>query len=471
MNPYLISEDDVVLNFKELFRYLGKRWISILVVGILFACLMGGYYITDFKKEAVAIRTENPEEESEAQEADLVYEAQSEAYANSIDILGENVKQHNEYLKNSTLMKIDPYNVPTAQASIILTTSVKDKSIGAIISDELRYELLEGEYLGQLAESTDVKSVPYLRELLKVTVQPLTKNGAINFIGDSGSGSSADAEVENDAQNISDEDSEKKTHFQISVVTIGASLEQANAILDGVLDDAKQYCKKRQDTYKFSEEVNERKSYTTQSVDVINSQHQFYNNMNWTIEKKAGAENSQKVLQKPTVSGGSSEVNPSIDKKKMVKYAGAGFALGFILMILFYFIKYITNNRVISYKDLCNRFVLKNLGEYEAGTTTSSDMIAANILNYAAGASQIVLMGTVDRIVLEELQSSLQKSMSVDITVGGNMLVDPSSRRKLAESDIVVLVEKKKTSKYSDLRDETEIVSNAGKQIAGIVIC
>lgn len=472
MNPYLVPEEDVELNIREALSYIRRRWVSVVLAGIVFACLLGGlkaYRSLDRDEKTIL------EDETEAEEALNDYEEESEMYSSAMSNLRSSTARQNEYLQDSTLMKIDPYNTPTARSSLIITTRTKDKTIAGIVADEYRYHLLEGEYLEDLSRKTGVKTVPYIRELMDISVSRLSDTGVTNIIGgDDGGQAVSSTDVQTQESVDSEEDDNDITRYQVSIVIMGQDLDQASEILDGVMEEADRFGEKLGQQYQYKAYAKEKRSYLTMNNGLLNTQNAFYNNMTWTHDKKNNVRSTQDSMVKPSEpeKTESSETKPaSISKKSLIKYAGAGFAAGILLMALYYLILYITNNKLISYKDMSSRFRLRDIGTYD-DTGDSAQMILANIRNYIPDAKNILLVGTAGDGTIKEIK---EKLCSLDpaspVQAGGNILDSPEARQNLSGADEIILVEKKNVSRYSSLERETEIISSAQKKIAGIIIC
>ena len=170
MNPYLIPDEDRELSVKEVLIFILKHWSVLLIVGIAGAVLLAG------AKEVMYVR--NPSvirdlEETEAEEALKEYHAESELYSNSAKKMGTLLGAENEYLKSSVLMKLDPYHVPTASTEILIGTGKGERTTAALVADEYKRDLLQGDYLESLRRQTSLESVSLMLELMEVTVKEI----------------------------------------------------------------------------------------------------------------------------------------------------------------------------------------------------------------------------------------------------------------------------------------------------------
>jgi hypothetical protein len=478
MNPYLVPDEDSEIDISELVHYILRHWVPVLLSGIIFACLLGGYKVSKALGQSKTAMIEN---ETEAEEENAAYTAESELYSNAGMNLKTSAIGQNDYLSHSTLMKIDPYNVPTADAAIIITTRTKDKTIAPLLANEYRSELLEGEYLENLAESTGTETVPFLRELIDISAGSVTGNAMVNA-SDNGNGQSVIVSTGGQpavneagqpaASDDSDSDSIDIARYEVRVTTVGKDQDQADAILDGVLEEAEKFGKTLADNYTFKTTVSDKRSYLTVDGDLLSRQQSFYYALYQTNDYKGKVKSYQDGLAKPETTADAAATGlASIDKKSLIKYAGLGFIIGIFLLALYYTFRYLRNDRLISYSDLCDRFILKDMGSYDKSSESVS-MIMANLRNYAADVKRILLVGTAGDEVVKELQSVL-KSQNPDgeILSGGDILTSSEARLRLAEADAAILIEKKGTSRYSEIARETEILNNADRPIIGIIIC
>jgi len=457
MNPYLIPEEDRELNIKELFRYIRRHAGLLLIGGIVCACLLAGYKVT---KGRTSDSTDIIEEEAEEQKK--AYQAESELYNATLRGIHDAMGKQSEYLNNSVLMKIDPYNVPTASSTTIITTRAKDKTITTLVADALRVHLITGNYLQELADELNIGEVQYLRELIDVSTEPISDK-MLSINEDS---LNTDTTVTG-ASEGSDQDDNIINRYKLAIIAVGRDLEEANSILKRVQEEMAKYEKELQKTYKFTSETWDLRSYLDVNNRIVDRQTKFYSSVNTYSNTKKNTDTSIKNLEKPSIQG--ETVKPG--GKNLVKYGGAGFLVGVVLLLLFYIVKFILNDKLISYADLCGRFRLRNIGLYD-GSDNSAAMIDANIRNYKGGAVDIYLLGSAGTDLQNNVRDTLLKiSSDYTVTSGGDILHDAEARSNFASADMIVLVEKRKISRYSAIEQELQIISNTGKNIAGIIVC
>lgn len=487
-NPYLIPEDDVQIDVRGLFRDIRKHLLQILIVGVVFACLVMAYKYFNFKKTVLqSVQTQGelaPETEGDLEGELESYQAQSEAYRNSLARLQDRAAIMNDYQTHSIMMQLDPYDVPTVTTNLIITTRYKDKTIISLIVEEMTKDLLQGAYLKDLADKADTGGLSYLKELFSVASVPLTAEGNILTLANGTGGEDAAAADDTAVQNAAaaaaaaagsqEDDTSKISRYEITLDAYGLTEDQAGIIMDGLLDEAGRVSDQISQRYEFTMRVGETRSYAAVNTNIVNQQIKFLNNMNTSISTATNIQKAQDAMEASAddVSAVTPAGTPAISKKGLVKYGIIGFAAGIILMLLFYIIRFITNDKIRTYADLKERFRLRDMGHYDR-SDLSVEMIDANIRNYVPKAEgSLLLTGGVDTSVLGELKAKLEeRDPSRQIVTGGDFLKDPKTRRMLAGADSVVLVEKAGDAKLCDLAAETEVISSAKKEIAGIVIC
>ena len=120
MNQYLTT-DEVEIDLMDLGRYLLRRIVWILLVGIVLAGAAGAYrYHSLSDPKAIA------EAETEYELELLMYEQESELIASSDAASIELISKQNEYLSTSPYMKLDPYQAWKGQTLVQLVSHTED---------------------------------------------------------------------------------------------------------------------------------------------------------------------------------------------------------------------------------------------------------------------------------------------------------------------------------------------------------
>lgn len=473
MNPYYIYVEDRELNLKETLRFILKHWKKLIIAGIVCAILLVSFKSAPYIQRPSTVREAK---ETEAEEVLQDYNAESELYSNSVRKMGTLFGAENEYLKSSVLMSIDPYHVPTASTEIIIGTVKGERATAALVADELKRDLLQGDYLESLKQQTSIESVSLMLELMEITVievptvaGSLNESELIDTKNESSSNQLLPGSVKLDVNvSVPEPVSDETNFYKITLNAIGTDQKQANTILDGMIKEAEKKEKKLDEKYRFTVQTKDKKSGIRINRKVEQFQKNYLNSIAALSSVKNTLDTSQTSLQKPSTFD---LLGNSLSKKTLVKYAGIGFVIGIFLAALFYLLRYINNDVLCSYEDLSMRFRLQNIGLYD-GTDDSADMIDANIHNYSPDARRILLVGTAGEDELNRIKEKIQPGDStLTIETCGDILTSADARHKLSKEAAAVLVEKRGSSRYHNIEQEIEILYNAHLNVAGIIIC
>ncbi len=163
------------VDIKALLYGMLKAWRPILGLALGCAVLLGGYRAS--RSLADQKDGEYVSEQQEQYEADLlVYESAKESYEQEISNIINSLAGQQEYLQDSILMKISPYEKCTASADLYIKTAYQimpgmdyqdpdytDALVKAYVSAVKEDALLEG-----VADSLGIE-LRYLKELITVT--------------------------------------------------------------------------------------------------------------------------------------------------------------------------------------------------------------------------------------------------------------------------------------------------------------
>ena len=138
-------------------------------------------------------------------------------------------------------------------------------------------------------------------------------------------------------------------------------------------------------------------------------------------------------------------------------------------MGLWYVLRYIFNDKLEDYKGIeQNGMILKELGSVSDQGIT---MAVANIRNFARDKKRLLLTGMASQDQFDQVCGSLKKYLSeYELVEARDVIHDPKSRELLLGCEAAVLIEQKGETRYSNMKDETIFLFNAGKEIIGVVI-
>lgn len=463
----------ILVDFKDLVCVILKKSGAILAVALVFSVLAVCVPVMhrDSSTATVSYNTLDTSvklrgESDEAYQSRIMNVEIAMSSVNEINLINNNITLLNEYYENSLLMNLDPSNTACSQIRVVLQID-NDSSQYEIENDLFTciYDVLYGEYLDSLAEEYGYDSES-LRELISCDIlSSLTDNDL-------------------------DDDSCVTPAFVIRI--IGESTDFTDNVADSIVSEL----------YNFSESTHNlmivrRQSEVSFNEDVLNSQMTIstkisnevvrVNQLNTTLDgiaKSLGYAN-RNVFFEPSsavvTSGGG-----GVSKTTYIKYAGAGFILGFIFAAAYVALGYIWGRKIVSQRQFFVLFdevakvgVCKPQGKRSAFTEfldkkTSDDsglsaedtnkIIRANLDNLAAG--RILITGTSDdKAVLEAV-----KSLGVAGDVKLDLFKNPEILKSASEYDGIVVAEKRGSSEKKAIREELRLLENSGTKIVGAII-
>ena len=448
MNPYLMT-DETEIDLADLFRYLLRRIVWILLIGVVGAGLAGGFKYYSMKTSSSDPKSEA--EEETAYELKLaMYEQESELITTSDESTLELIRKQKEYLETSLLMQLDPYHVWKAQTLVRVTSHSED--FPAYHFEELyKFDLSNAVAFGELAEKMGTERA-YLREMFGIwsTGSPI------------GSG--------DDTSNVilRDEDYEDILTSKVFYVqTMGRTRDEAMELMEVLLAELEASHQKHEKEHPHELEVYATSCVQTVDTGIRNTQkdHMAYTQallyqMKDNVDKGA-------LLSKPEASQPSA--SEGVSKKSLLKWGLVGFVAGVILVCIWFVVRYMRNDKLVDYADLERKgLLLKDLGSLsEQGVS----MAAANIRNFAGDRKRLFLTGMASEAEFNQACSGLKEYLpEYELIAARDVLHDPKSRELLPGCDAAVLVEQKGVTRYSAMIEEVTFLANAEKEIVGIVI-
>ena len=102
---------------------------------------------------------------------------------------------------------------------------------------------------------------------------------------------------------------------------------------------------------------------------------------------------------------------------------------------------------------------------------TVCSVVAANVMNYAGDAKQLLLITSDSGVNLEAVKDDIAPVLTgLTVTAGGNLDSQADAIRKAASCDAVILVEKRKGSSFSGIERELDIVRSLDKKVLGCIV-
>lgn len=450
------------IDLKDLMFAVLYKWRPIIIIAIIFGILLGGYKLTGSmaqQRDAEYVKKAQKQYQQDFEE----YEVLKASCEREIKNIERNIESQTEYLEKSILMKISPFDKYISSADIFIksddVTLVNGlNSYTAIYNNGLvrtyASYINQGFDLSKLAAKMGTEE-EYLKELITVKVDEWGQ--------------------------------------MLSVSVCYTDEAGAERILNAILDDMKaQY-----DDYsnKFGAHelyIMNQVSSTTTDLELDNKQKMVNDSITTLQTTLKEKEKALEDMQEPVESAA---LSTSAAIKSGIKYAVLGGVLGAFITIFCICVAFLMTNKVISAKDLKQRYGVKILAVFpgpEKKRLFSSidrwleklegkrdhlteearyELMAANLKNYAGEAKNILVVGTVSTEILKNVVDKLGKLCSeMTLTIGNNLNENAETVSKLPDCEAVILVEQSGVSRLGEIEKEIEAVRNVKKEIAGVVV-
>lgn len=155
------------------------------------------------------------------------------------------------------------------------------------------------------------------------------------------------------------------------------------------------------------------------------------------------------------------------------KWIIVGFLGGVILACVCVALPYLATRKLRTARDLTVSFGVPLLAVTEKASDTETDVLTTGIGAIARknGLHSIALWGCGDREAAELRETLFRKFRTEDLQViSCDQCEEQEFRKRLADAEAAVLVERKGKSRYSDIRNETETCRNYGVELIGSIV-
>lgn len=411
------------ISFGGLILYVFQHWKLLFFMGMLGAFCLGGYkYYKKIQMDSIRVKEEYFKQEK-------IYEGKKASDENVINQLTRKQEEIKQYLKESVLANLDPYNemMATVDVSIGYTgeSSRKNETAGTQLNWLIEREKLVTEFCSFINHKTDYSAWKikdkYIREL--VTVVPDYRIGNIRVLIRHNSEKNAKSIAEAISSQLAryiDENGEKIEHFQISI---------GEPTVRTVVDNSIPICGK-------------------------NGVNEIYSSCISDIEAYQSAIDSLKVemdqLEKPSI-----ESSPSF--VKMVIYFLAGSVTGVLIGVFLCILRVAILGILVDERDISHNLGIENLFTISGKMTDDDWRIAELILNNMIGeVNQVYIVFNVnDRHehssefegVLHQLQKKIPNSKIVSLGILNN---NAESISLLKKSQKIIMISVIGITRYRD---------------------
>ena len=430
MNKYINTNFEISLV--SMIKYVLKRWLGILIAGLICCAICVGIKYFTFVPETV-----EPVQEG-ALPYDQLYDSYSEGQINlnnEMYQLYQKADEADEYTQNSIYYNLNPYSVSCSSASFGIYGISTDSYDAQAVTNAYIYAITNGEYLSELSDSMSIPE-EYLRELISVNPDNTGTYWTMTVDHDLGG--------------------------YIQILVYGENEEQTECILDAVIDAMPDITAHISGTIGHECEMISRQYSQSSEMSIMNDH--YYTDLYITdlYAKLNNLTNNQKNIAEP-VNLNRAPVT-SISKATLVKYGAAGLIIGMVMYAGVLVLFYILSNKVTDDIRFRNRYNVKDLGQSDA-------MIIANIMNYRCSDGKLLLTGTASEQKAQDKIKSISKELKNIQTVEAmDILNNADSRMKLADCNDVVLIEERSKSKYYDIDEELNVLSSMDKNVVGVIL-
>lgn len=160
------------------------------------------------------------------------------------------------------------------------------------------------------------------------------------------------------------------------------------------------------------------------------------------------------------------EIQSSGGMRAILKYALLGLFAGGFLGCFGWSVVYVFDGKLKLASDV------ERLGVNVLGSIDNMGLVAANVRNYIPeDVKSVLVTGTMPDATLKNVADAVAAITGVkDIKVSGKLNQNADTAVMLSDVDAVVLVEKVKVTKRSDIREELSMIENAGKTLIGVSV-
>lgn len=450
----LYGEYEPEIDIRDMLFHILYKWRPILGGAIIFCVLLSGLGIL---RRMSADPTIEPKKIRDYKLALAQYELDMARYELDMSDYRQRLEQHELYIEESVLMRINPYEMPRASADIFVRL------------DDAEWEILPDNIT---IDPTDSLIKLYASTLLSYIdwepVETLTGGKEIYL-----------------KELISVSPDYNSNTFTVSVVYSDA--ETAGQILNIVIEQIlNKYHDMAAGTSKHNLSVfNQSLSY---SVDSSLADSQKANT-------ELAAEYNRAILACQAAIEDLKEEEPSEPLTiGFIKYPAAGILGGGFLMVLFYGLGYLFGGKLHGDSELGNKYGYRLLGTLPvhpkaflpgidhilerlegtprcAGEEKIYQCIAANIKNLAGTGKKVLITGTADAEKIKRLTNAVAPRLKdITLTAAGDMNREAGTLDALAACDAVILAEEKSISAERAVQREHECINAMEKPVIGYIL-
>ena len=480
-----ISKNELDIEIKDLLWEVVRRWRVLVIMAIICGIGLGMYqYRIDSSKTDVVVVTKSKEELEKSMSVQDVSEV-----TGAVALLNQ-LKQKSEYMDQSTLMQMNPYEENAVLLQYIVLSD--DKNQESLIAAYQNY--LEEGYLAQKLAGEDAL---YLAELISVV-----KDSQSLYVYSDNTNESIQIPV-----------TEEKKGDCLSVKISGVDESAAIALADEVKKVLEEYA----DVLKREVGNHQLKLIEEMSCVIVDQDLAELQNRNATaikvisnnIDKMKNEMTSDQVkLYTYRVTGTSQSTNQGTTTTSLpkhaslsVKHVAIGVILGIVLGCVIVLLQYLFSARLRCAEELKTLYQVKVLGELEnpnkkkavfSGIDKLFEKIRyANVKNLSYenalqmicasitidckshACDKVILTGSMLEDMPEQIMDELKKrcgEKGVIVETTNAIVYDAEALEATVKCGNVMFLEQKRHSLYDELYKEFALCKEHGVHISGVVV-
>lgn len=479
-----------IITIGDLVREIIRKLWLVVVAAIVFALIFGGYKYAKDSKSAASSAS------SDASDMKVELSEKEQKEVNNVLTIQDNMNQQQEYVDNSVLVQIDPFNESKVTLQYHFDTDYTPSSSND--PEDYSSDLLNA-YMGYVnngALSSDLVNagedldVQYIGELLNCTSDTDNKNStsdSSNSITLNAATNSFDITViysnEEDCRELASkivkcvEDYQKSLNKSVGAHTLTLVDQSYARVVDKSLI-----------TYKY-----DRTNSIVSMRDRVKELSEKLTAQQQSVVDKYSKESTDKAKASADDKKDTQNTTPSVSISK--KYVGLGGIAGIILACLYIIIAYVSRGTINKAEDIQYLYNVRIAGTMKGkGKKKFTDKLE---LNPGSGAKlspeaeqklllanlkvscekeqiqKLMITGTavahLDAAEKQQLVDGL-KAAGVEVYVADSLLTSAEAIEKLAEYSHVLFVEQTHTSKYQNIAAELKICMEQKINVLGVVV-
>lgn len=498
------EDDDREISMRLMFYHGLKNWRKLLLTGVILAIVFAGAKAAgeyravaateksdDIVVTSTSMETTGDELADPGTTALNQYQTSKASLDYTIQSLLDKVDENTKYKENSILMNLNPYDLHKDTLVYYIQTD-KEITVDSISSSDSTdskeswsevanayISLLEADTLTNYAGTDAELDTKYLKELILSSTDKTGSVLTIKVVGDS-----ADL-----VKDLAEYVKQNMNNWKESVTTAAGEhnlqllQENPKGASDSGTEDP------------VSVETASGTVLVSSDLSVASLQEAFNSSMNDIQSQLNNLRTFQSNLQKPdsgTADGAAFSV------KDIVKFGGIGFAVGFFLLLFWYFLAYIFSGKLREGEKIKEQYGIDQLTEFQhpapgqakldlflrehmgpvGGEKSKENMyslaaaaIELRMSNSENSTGKILIVSSLDDTVLQEAADSIRKNLkNTHVEKCGSVLHNPEILHTMQKVKEVLVVEEAEKTKVEEMKTEIDRLTENNCIILGCVV-